>query len=202
MTILITGNFPQLREAQRVLSELEGSGFSVDQTTRFRVHPVQPAALGQDAVVPARPTVDAERTVKEPDQAGAGALTGGIAGSAVGVAVGVATLPLLGPGAALAATAIGAYAGSLYGALNRLEERDHHPAETAPAGRENARPTRPAGMRVAVLANESSEQDAAIRILRRHGATDIERLEGLISAGEWTDVSPRQRLQQASEARH
>jgi len=194
MTIIITGNFQQSTEARQVLSELEGSGFSVDQTTTFLVHPTETAALEQNSVVPARPTVEDGHTAQEPDRAGAGAVSGSVVGSAIGIVAGVATIPLLGPGAALAGTAIGAYVGSLYGALSSLEDRRDTQAESTLEDSDHRRLARKPGMLVAVLANVSTEQDLAIRILRNHGATDIERLEGVISAGEWTDFNPRRPL--------
>lgn len=235
MTILITGNFQQHSEAREVLADLEGSGFSVDQTTTFLVHPAPQAAVAAaQAAAPApqaaktepesasesqsaseaesEATSEAESTSAsepEPDQAGAGAVSGGVMGGAIGVVVGIASLPLIGPGAApllapgaaLAATAIGAYVGSLYGALEGLQDHNDDPKPAlAPDARERRRLARKPGMLVAVLANESAEQDIAIRILRHHGATDIERLEGVISAGAWTDFNPRLRLSLLADA--
>ena len=45
-------------------------------------------------------------------------------------------------------------------------------------------------MLVAVSAPASAQQDSAIGILRAHGATDIERSDGAIVAGDWTDFNP------------
>jgi hypothetical protein len=52
---------------------------------------------------------------------------------------------------------------------------------------------------VAVCAPGSSEQGIAIRILRAHGAADIERTEGNIVAGEWTDFNPLTPLRPAAD---
>lgn len=190
MTILITGNFQQHSEARQVLADLEGSGFSVDQTTSFLVHPAGRSALDPALVVPARAGGEAAGTAPEPDQP---------AVRAIAVA-GAATLPLPGAGDARAASAIGAHAGAGYSSLSKLADRDGPQAEVMPDHRAARGLARQPGMLVAVLANEPAEQDVAIRILRKHGATDIERLEGVISAGTWTGFNPSLQLNLLADA--
>jgi len=174
MTTIITGNFQQQDEAQRALSDLAGAGFAADQTTTFFVNPP-----GQHDLYPIGGDED-----ESPGTENAAS------GSASGAAVGLATLPVLGPGAAVAAAGVGAYAGSLYGALGNTDDKKN---PKAPAAREELRrsePPRKPGMLVAASAPASAQQDAAIRILRARGATDIERTEGTIVAGNWTDFNP------------
>jgi hypothetical protein len=62
-----------------------------------------------------------------------------------------------------------------------------------PAARDALRrrePSRKTGLMIATAAAASRDEAAAVRILRAHGAVDIERAEGTIAAGEWTDFNP------------
>jgi hypothetical protein len=182
MTILISGNFQQQDEAQRALSDLAGAGFAAAQTATFFVNPP-----GQHDRYPIGGDEDESPGT---EAAAAGSASGAAVGGVIGVAVGLATLPVLGPGAAVAGAGVGAYAGSLYGALGNTDDKNN--PET-PAAREDLRrsePPRKSGMLVAVSAPASAQQDTAIRILRAHAATDIERTEGTIVAGDWTDFNP------------
>jgi hypothetical protein len=179
---MITGNFQQQDHAQQALSDLAGAGFAADRTTTFFVNPP-----GQHDLFPIGGDEDESPGT---ENAASGAATGAMAGGAVGVAVGLVTLPVLGPGAALAGAGVGAYTGSLYGALLGTDDTNNPQTQ---ADREELRrsgPPRKSGMLVAVSAPASAEQDAAIRIMRARGATDIERTEGTIVAGRWTDFNP------------
>ena len=181
MTIIITGNFEQQDKAQRALSDLAGAGFAVDQTATFFVNPA-----GQHDLFPIGG--DEDESPGTEDAAG-GSASGAAIGGAVGVAVGLATLRCR-PGAAVAAAGVGAYAGSLYGALGNTDDKKNPETQVAREELRRSRPPRKSGMLVAVSAPASVQQDAAIRILRAHGATDIERPEGTIVAGNWTDFNP------------
>ena len=182
MTTIITGTFQQQDEAQRTLSELAGAGFAADRTATFFVSPP-----GQHDLFPIGGDEDESPGT---EHAAAGSASGAAVGGAIGVAVGLATLPVLGPGAAVAAAGVGAYAGSLYGALGNTDDKNNPETQAAREARRRSKPPRKSGMLVAVSAPASAQEDAAIRILRAHGATDIERLEGSIVAGEWTDFNP------------
>lgn len=182
MTTIIAGNFQQQANAHQALSDLAGAGFAVDQTTSFFVNPP-----GQHDLYPIGGDEDeSPGTEDAPGGSAAGAAVGG----AIGVAVGLATLPVFGPGAAVAGAGVGAYTGSLYGALGNIEGKNNPETQ---AGREELRRSklpRRSGMLVAVSALASAQQDAAIRILRAHGATDIDRAEGTFTAGQWSDFNP------------
>ena len=182
MTIIITGNFQQQDEAQRALSALTGAGFAVDKTTTFFVNPP-----GQHDRYPVGG--DQDESPGTEDAAG-GSVSGAAVGGAVGVAVGLVTLPVLGPGAVVAAAGVGAYAGSLYGALGNTDDKNNPETQAAREELRRSELPRKSGMLVAVSAPASTQQDTAIRILRAHGAADIERPEGTIVAGEWTDFNP------------
>jgi hypothetical protein len=182
MTTLVTGNFQQQDNAQQALSDLAGAGFPTSRMATFFVNPPgqhDRYALGGD-----------EDESPGTEHAAGGSVAGAAVGGAIGVAVGLATLPVFGPGAAVAAAGVGAYTGSLYGALGNTDDKDM-PAPQA--GRDEFRhsePPRKSGMLVAVCAPAIAQQDAAIRILRAHGATDSERTEGTIVGGTWTDFDP------------
>lgn len=181
MTTIITGNFQHQDDARRAWSDLLGAGFGADQMTTFFVNPP-----GQHDLYPIGGDEDESPGT---ENAAAGAASGAAFGGAIGVAVGIATLPVLGPVAPAAGAGVGAYVGSLYGALSNTD--DNNP-ETQ-SGHEELRrnePPRRSGMLVAVSVPSSEQQDTAIRILRARGATDIERTEGNIVAGEWADFNP------------
>ena len=178
MTTLITGNFQQQDEAQRALADLAGAGFAADETTTFFVNPPGQHDRGD------------EDEARGTENTAAGSASGAAVGGAVGVAVGLVTLPVLGPGAAVAAAGVGAYAGSLYGALANTGDKNNPETQAAREEPRRSEPPRKSGMLVAVSAPASAQQDTAIRILRAHGATDIERTEGTIVAGDWADFNP------------
>ncbi len=182
MTTLITGNFQQQDDAQRALSDLAGAGFAADQMTTFFVNPP-----GQHDRYPIGG--DQNQSPGTEDSAG-GSASGAAIGGAIGVAVGIATLPVLGPGAAIAGAGVGAYTGSLYGALGKTDDKNNPDTQAEREELRRSEQPRKSGVLVAVSAPASAQQDAAIRILRALGATDIERPEGTIVAGEWTDFNP------------
>ena len=99
MTTIISGNFQQQAEAQSALSDLAGAGFEAGKTTTFFVNPP-----GQHDRYPIGGDEDESPGTED---AAAGSASGAAVGGAIGVAVGLATLPVLGPGAAVAAAARG-----------------------------------------------------------------------------------------------
>ena len=101
-------------------------------------------------------------------------MSGALIGGAVGTTVGLATLPVLGPAAVVAGVGVGAYVGSLYGALGQLGEveprKEDSNSEPIPSAQDS--PTQ-----IAVSAPDSTERQKAIRIMREHGATGINQAE-------------------------
>ncbi len=191
MSTIINGNFQDLNAAKRAVSDLLGTGFTDTHTTCFSV-----AIPGHSA-----DTRTSEGAVEALDMAATpaphaadGALSGAAVGGAVGVAVALATLPVLGPMVAVAALGVGAYGGSLYGALGSMEEADSKAVENSVMAMQNAR-HRQSGILVAAVANDEVQQDTAKRILHAHGAHDIELRDGTISDGVWIDFNPRLPLQ-------
>jgi hypothetical protein len=187
MCIIITGNFKQQEAAQRALSALANAGFEADDTTTFFVNPPgqhDRYRLGGD-----------EDESPGTEDAPQGSAAGAAIGSGVGVVVGLATMPVLGPAAPIAGAGVGAYVGSLYGALGNTHGKANTETHDELQEQRYRDPTRQSGVLVAVAAPAPKQQATAIRILRAHGATDIECPEGTIVAGDWTDFNPLTPLQ-------
>ena len=180
MTKLIVGRFDNIDGAKAVLGELRMAGFRPREFGLFYVAPP-----GQHDLYPIGGDAHSDEGARE---SGGGAATGAAVGGATGLAAGAvlaATIPVAGLAALLAATGIGAYIGSLHGALaktQRAEEGDatpEHPVE------------QPGGPRVAVAVERPGTEEQAIGLLQRHGAEDIGRAEGEWHRGIWTDFDPR-----------
>ena len=183
MSTIINGNFQDSLAAKRAVAELLSAGFIAEQTSSFLVNLPGHQSDGQAA--PA-----SEIATEAAAQEGAdGALTGAAVGSAIGVAVALATMPILGPVVAVAAVGVGAYGGSLYGALGSMDAANDIAAEAATLAKQEAR-HRQSGTLVAVIANNSVLQDTAKQILHANGAADIERREGVLRDSKWTDFDP------------
>ena len=191
MSTIINGNFQDLNAAKRAVSDLLATGFTPEQTSCFSVdipghdtdtQTSEGTVVALDAVAAAAP------------EAADGALSGAAGGGAIGVAVALATLPVLGPMVAVAALGVGAYGGSLYGALGSMEAADIKSAEASVMAMQKAR-HRQSGTLVAVIADDEVKQDTAKRILHSHGGHDLELREGTLSNGAWIDFNPRLLLQ-------
>jgi len=196
MTILVTGNFQQQDIAQLALADLKAAGFSQDRFTTFFVNPA-----GQHDLSPIGGDQDESPGTED---SAAGSATGAAVGGAIGAAVGLATLPVLGPAGPAVGGGVGAYVGSLYGALATTEDKtpdgenrseastpySARPLQSSLPPQREQRTPRKSGVVVAVACPTSAEQEDAIRILRTHSASDVERTQGTLVAGEWTDFSP------------
>ncbi len=177
MTTIITGNFEQLPDAQKALADLAQAGIAAEQMTTFFVSPSAEPDQYFDGDGP--PPVD---------EAAKGGASGAVVGAAVGAVAGLATLPLLGP-AAVAVAGAGAYVGSFAGAMLKVEDHNEPCAET-PAEVLPASSRRKAGSLIAVAASAPELQRKVADILRTRGGTDIERTEGTLTGGQWTDFDP------------
>jgi hypothetical protein len=85
----------------------------------------------------------------------------------------------------LAALGVGAYTGSLAGALSksgRSAERD--------AGQTTKPEPRRAGMVVAIRVSDPTSEARATQVLQHHGARDIEHAQGTWRNGKWEDFDP------------
>jgi hypothetical protein len=182
MSTIIAGHFRELASAEQARADLAAAGFALDQLATFFVSPA-----GQHDLTSIGGDEDASAGAED---AGGGAVSGAAIGGAIGVAVGLSAMAELGPAAAFAGGGVGAYVGSLFGAVGNMRGES---GVVAPAGADGVVPPNPhrqSGMQVAVAAPDAAQQASAIRILRARGATDIEEPEGSIVAGDWTDFDP------------
>lgn len=183
MSTIIAGRFQQQEQAAQVLAALTNSGFSAEEVTTFYVNPPGQHDLhlgGGD-----------EKASPGARESGKGAAKGASVGGAVGLAAGLAAMPIVGPAGLVAAAGVGAYTGSLGGAMEstdkqEVDENRTHPVSDKPMETTERKP----GVLVAVRADESGSQTNAIEVLQSHGAADIECASGTLSAGEWSDFDP------------
>jgi hypothetical protein len=183
MNTIIAGRFQRQDQADDAMAELVLSGFASQQVTSFFVNP-----RGQHDLYPIGGDEDESRGTHD---ASSGAASAAAVGGGVGLAVGIATLPVLGPGAAVAAVGVAAYTGSLVGALGRMgaESGPDDRGSRIESQREDAL-LRKSGMLVAVSAPTSTQQITAVQILDARQAVDVEQTEGTFSEGQWVDFNP------------
>jgi hypothetical protein len=182
MTTIITGRFQLQSAADEALAALGLAGFDRMEVATFYVSPAgqqDQTASGSD---------DDAAVDRKGDYNGA--LSGAAIGGALGTAMGLAVLERLGPGAAVAAGGVGAYVGSLLGAVGNMHDAIGTPAAIAMT----AHLRRHSGMQVAAMAPGAAQQASAVSILRSYGATDIEKPDGNIVAGNWLDFDPHSPL--------
>jgi hypothetical protein len=167
----IVGSFDSFSEAQEVFRDLQQCGFSRDDIS----------IVGNDARrqygTEGKLPPDAPATLKDTGSGAAtGAAAGGVLGGAAGLVVGLMGLAIPGIGpivaagplaAALAGAGVGAVAGGLIGGLTGVGVSEEDAGYYAEAVRRG-------GALVMVRADDSRAEEAA-RIMRSHGAVDIER---------------------------
>jgi hypothetical protein len=171
VTTIIAGLFQQQSEAENAVEELLHAGFGRAQISSFYVNP-----LGLRDVPPGK-----SRGAKESDR---GVAMGAVAGAAVGATV----APFLGPVGAVTGGLVGAHVGGLAGSMSKMKE----PGDTGDdvQDEENAAPVRHSGMLVAIGVADQQDEDRAINVLRSLGAGDIERAQGTLVDGDWSDFDP------------
>ncbi len=187
MNTIIAGRFDEQDNAEQAVAALQAKGFPRESIASFFVNPAGAHALSGTHQDP-----DASAGAHHADT---GAVAGAIGGTGVGGAVGLATAPFLGPGAALVGAAIGAYVGSLHGTLNQLDDPDEAARKAGKeAVEEGTQPdeaqSRKAGVFVAVAAATAPQETDAITVLQAQGAADLERAQGTVREGDWTDFDP------------
>lgn len=177
MTTILSGQFDDFERAELVASDLRLLGFGGDDIEQFALN-----APGQHDRHPVGGDESADPEARDGDEgAVAGAAMGGATGLALG-ALGAVAIPVVGPLAAAAGLAIGAYTGSLAGAVNNMgdDEGQARPENTP----------RPAGVRVVVKAPTSLHRTRALETFARHHARSVEEAEGTWRDGSWVDFDP------------
>jgi len=170
MTTIISGRFEQQDAVQQALADLQNAGFPATNLSAFYVNP--PGQHDQYLVGGDRDeSPGAERS-------DAGAAAGTAIGGVAGATAGAVTTPITGPAGVLGGTMLGAYVGSLVGSMVGTDDAEDIP------------PVRKAGMLVAAAISDGVAEADAIDVLRDAGATCLERADGQIINGMWTDFDP------------
>lgn len=173
MERIIAGRFETKDDADAAATLLAGFVETSDICIFHNNPPGQHDALPLGGDESADP--DAEGAQKS---AAGTALAAGLTAGAIGA--------LGGPVVAIAAAGIGAYSGSLVGAMQGLGEDE---VKTGAPDR------RPVGVMLSVRIAEPQDEKRVIDTLRAQGAADIERAQGTWSAGDWSDFDPVARPQ-------
>jgi hypothetical protein len=187
MSYIINGTFQDLDAAKRAAMDLLSTGFTADRTSCFSVNIIGRRA---DATTQSSEAsvLAADALAKEAPEAAEGALSGAAVGGAIGVAVALVALPVVGPIVAATALGVGAYGGSLYGALGSMAPAESKETAQSTAAAQSPKFRQP-GTLVAVVAHNEVQQDTAKRILHSHGAIDIELCNGTLQNGQWLDFN-------------
>lgn len=176
MSTIVAGHFQLQDEAEQARQELVRAGFSEDHISAFYLN--QP---GQHDMTPIGGDRDMSPGAKEtPVGVAQGAATGG----AIGVAIGAVTSIATGPAGPIVGGLVGAHVGSLF-SLSKMKE-----AGEGEAGGGNVVEPRKAGMLVAVALDQPDQEARALEVLRQLGSHHIERADGTIVNGDWTDFDP------------
>lgn len=188
MNTIIAGRFELQDQGEEALRALQGAGFPASAMTLFYVNPD-----GQHDIYPIGGDDDDSPGARDADK---GAATGGGLGAAAGLAAGAAAATVAGPAGLAAAVGVGAYTGSLAGAVSSTDKESE--VDEAVDDGENPRKltARHAGIHVAVRVDgEDAPDDAlasAVRTLKSQGAMDVEQAEGRLEEGSWKDFDPRE----------
>ncbi|HEX8403422.1 MAG TPA: hypothetical protein VF670_02310, partial [Duganella sp.] len=83
---------------------------------------------------------------------------------------------------------VGAHVGSLF-SFSKMKEA----GEAEEGSTENMHAPRKSGMMIAVEVADAAQERQALDVLRGLGAKDIERADGTIAGGDWSDFDPNSR---------
>ena len=188
MSRIVAAHFQRQDQIDSARQALAGAGFSTDQISSFYV-----SSAGQHDLTPIGGDHIASPGAKEtPDAVAAGAASGALVGAAIGAAT-VAATGSVGP---LVGGLVGAHVGTLF-SFSKMKDAgegeqtdaDAAGGDAARAGDNRAEP-RKAGMLVAVALAAPGDEARALGVLRGLGADHIERADGHIASGDWTDFDP------------
>ena len=176
MATIVAGHFQLQDEAELARQELVRAGFPDDRISAFYLN--QP---GQHSMTPIGGDHDISAGAKETPK---GVVEGAATGGAIGAAVGAATAIATGPAGPIVGALVGAHVGSLF-SLSKMKD-----AGEGEEGGGNQIEPRKAGMIVAVALDAPDQEARALDVLRKLGSHHIERANGTIAAGDWSDFDP------------
>lgn len=183
MSAIIAGRFDSFSTAETAASRLRAHGFSDQDLNLFYVNP--PGQHGAFAIGGDHAADAGAR------KSGVGAISGVLLGAAAGAALGAALVAALGSTPPMSllvlvfAIGLGAYLGSLAGALALARHAGRNPRTGQP-------PVRNAGVVLAahLASADTATVDTVATVLRQGGAKDVERAEGRWVDGRWADFDP------------
>lgn len=179
MSLIVAGRYETYPDAQRASARLFEAGFLEEDVTLFFVGP-----RGRHDKHPLGGDVGSDAgTRKAHKGAGIGTVFGAVVGAALGAAMFSlvnSPIPFM-----IGAAAVGAWVGSLLGAMVTTRRRRNEYGKDAP----DEPQVRHSGVLVAVHVSEQTRPKAAA-ILEETGAREVERANGRWSRGEWVDFDP------------
>lgn len=182
MALIVAARFTTFEQAQGAARALFAEGFAEDDVHVFYVN-----TAGAHAMYP----VGGDRSV-DPDSKGAqyGALLGGAGLGLIGAVVGglIGSALQFAPLAVLAVAGVGAYIGSLLGAL-WVTGRKRPGSGSRASGKPDHPEVRQAGVLLA-LHTDPAREASACKVLRAAGGDDVERANGRWRDGQWEDFDP------------
>jgi hypothetical protein len=188
MSLIVAGRFTTFGDAEAAIGTMHSNGFVDEDISLFYVNPG-----GQHARYPIGGDVYADPQARS---ASVGATAGIAIGAAVGivVAIGLSTLVFHSILVLAVAAGVGAYVGSLAGAMWRTRGGGHaEPPD--PAHEPDGTPkTRESGVLLAVHVSPQNQQQAA-QLLHSAGGMEIERASGRWQDGRWADFDPTRTLE-------
>lgn len=178
MSLIVAGRFDTFSAAESAAHALFKHGFVEEDVTLFFVNP-----RGQHGRYPIGGDEDTDPAARRsPKGAGSGVAIGAAVGAIVGAAIfTIFRPPLL---VTIIAAGVGAYIGSLIGAMGVTRRAKQSRADPVPEEH-----VRGSGLLVAVHVGPENQAEAA-RVLRDSGGTDIERATGHWQQGRWSDFDP------------
>ncbi len=156
MKTLIVGRFVRYDQGEAAAYELQQAGCSADEMSLFYINP-----QGQHDLHSLGGDEDESACTHD---AGFRAVATAAGGGGIGGLIGLATLPLLGPAGPLLGAAVGAYTGSLVGALGGMK-RSEEAADEIDARNTNELPApEPAMLRDAEISPTSPTLTKLLRV--------------------------------------
>jgi hypothetical protein len=183
MSLIVAGRFQTFDRAEETAHHLvDDDGFLKEDVEVFYVNPP-----GQHARYPVGGDEHTDAAMQPGRRS---AVVGVVLGIIVGAGIGFGAMRVLQLNwlAPLIMTAVGAYLGSLIGAMSKATPgKEDRPVEVS--DHETLEPIRESGVMLAVHVTEDSE----VRVedtLRRAGARDVEHASGEWSEGKWRNFDP------------
>jgi len=188
MSLIVAGRFTTFDDAEAAIGRLRSNDFVDEDISLFYVNPG-----GQHARYPIGGDRYADPQARSASfGAGAGVAIGAFAG--VVIAIGLSLLVFHSILVLAVAAGVGAYVGSLAGAMWQTRGGGHAPAPD-PAHEPDGTPkTRESGVLLAVHVSPQTQQQAA-QVLRAAGGMEIERASGRWQDGRWADFDPTRTLE-------